>query len=577
MYELVSTSGDLTFEVPAGGPVVVGRAATTDAPVPDPTVSRRHAELSAGPEGLHVQDLGSSNGTFINGVPVTEGDAVDEDVISFGRVSFTVRARQAAAETVVHAGGDAAAATGDPGQAPPAEDSTPVGAIVRERKVEAPEGLPEALAEESATPALERLPEDDRERRQKTLEILLEISKELSRQEDVDRLLEKVVDFTFQTMDVDRASILLLEGAGELVPRISRKRGGDQSTSRHVPRSIANKSIRKRVALLTDNALQDERFLGRSIVMQRVRSAMCTPLIASDQSVLGILYVDNRTSTKAFDEEDLEFLTAFGGLAAVGIENSQLSERLRREALALSNFQRYFAPNVAERILEEAGSVGLGGERLPVVIFFSDIRGFTSMSERMDPDDVASLLSEYFTEMVGILFEHGGTLDKFMGDAIMALWGAPIAHEDDAERAMRTAMDQLAALDKLNERWAAEGRPRLEVGIGIDFGEVFAGNIGSDQRLEYTVLGDAVNTASRLCSNAGPGEILVTERFLAALRDPPEHEELPPIELKGKKQPVGVFRMVGGGEAPSVDPGGTPTAAKPAASPVDGQGAGAEA
>ena len=188
--------------------------------------------------------------------------------------------------------------------------------------------------------------------------------------------------------------------------------------------------------------------------------------------------------------------------------------------------------------------VKLGGQKRPVVVFFSDIRGFTPMSEKMLPDEIATLLTEYFTEMVEIVFEHGGTLDKFMGDAIMALWGAPIDHDDDADRAMRAAIEMMTTLEKLNAKWQEDGREQqVEIGIGINFGEVFAGNIGSDRRLEYTVIGDAVNVASRLCSEAGPGEIMVSEPLLKALRSPPEIEVLEPIELKGKAEAVQVYRV----------------------------------
>lgn len=165
------------------------------------------------------------------------------------------------------------------------------------------------------------------------------------------------------------------------------------------------------------------------------------------------------------------------------------------------------------------------------------------MSEEMSPDEIATLLTEYFTEMVEIVFEHGGTLDKFMGDAIMALWGAPLGRDDDADRAIRAAMEMQQVLDELNAKWAKEGRRRVEIGIGINFGEVFAGNIGSDRRLEYTVLGDAVNTASRLCTKAGPREILITEPLYRALKDPPAIETLEPLQLKGKAQAVAVYRV----------------------------------
>ncbi len=216
---------------------------------------------------------------------------------------------------------------------------------------------------------------------------------------------------------------------------------------------------------------------------------------------------------------------------------------MRREALVLSNFQRYFSPNIAQVIAQQQDAGRLPSEKRPVVIFFSDIRGFTPMSETMSPDNIATLLTEYFTEMVELVFEHGGTLDKFMGDAIMALWGAPMAHEDDADRAISCALDQLEALERLNTKWKEQGRQELGIGIGINFGEVFVGNVGSDRRLEYTVIGDAVNTASRLCSSAGPNEILISEPFFGQLKRPPSVETLDPIQVKGKSKKVPVYRV----------------------------------
>ena len=185
----------------------------------------------------------------------------------------------------------------------------------------------------------------------------------------------------------------------------------------------------------------------------------------------------------------------------------------------------------------------LGGDKRPVAVLFSDIRGFTALSETMNPDAMARLLTEYFTEMVECVFRHGGTLDKFIGDAVMAQWGAPLGETDDVDRAMEAALDMMEALDKLNERWMGESRPTLQIGIGLNFGEAFAGNIGSERRLEYTVIGDTVNTASRLCGAAGPGEILVSDEFRSALKTPPRLTAMPPMELKGKSQPVPVFKV----------------------------------
>ncbi len=256
--------------------------------------------------------------------------------------------------------------------------------------------------------------------------------------------------------------------------------------------------------------------------------------------------MDNLSAPGSFSDEDLQFLVAFSGLAAVGIENSRFAEQSRREALVRSNFERYFAPNVAADIAQQDGAVRLGGERRPITVLFSDIRGFTAISESMSPDAIAQLLTEYFTEMVEVIFEHGGTLDKFIGDAVMALWGAPISHSDDPDRAVEAAVAMQQAIEQLNRRWVASGRPEIGVGMGISHGDVFAGNIGSDRRLEYTVIGDAVNVASRLCAEAGPGEILVSEALLHVTRKPVNYEYLPELGLKGKTQVVQVYRLKAG-------------------------------
>jgi adenylate cyclase len=310
-----------------------------------------------------------------------------------------------------------------------------------------------------------------------------------------------------------------------------------------VPQSIVGTVVDEKVAVLSDNAGEDTRFGGQSILMQQVRSAICAPLISSEDKVLGVLYVDNFNLTKRFGESDLDFLIAFAGIVAVALENASFAERIRREALTRSNFERFFTPQLAARIANSEEAIRLGGEKRQVAVLFSDIRGFTALSETMNPDAMAKLLTEYFTEMVDCVFRHGGTLDKFIGDAVMAQWGAPIREENDPDRAMSAAIDMMQQLDTLNERWRAERRPELRIGIGLNFGEAFAGNIGSERRLEYTVIGDTVNTASRLCGKAQAGEIIVSEDFRRVLVNPPALDALEPLVLKNKSQPVPAFRV----------------------------------
>jgi adenylate cyclase len=532
-FKLISTEGEQTFELRSGGTLVVGRALSSDIPVLDPTISRRHAEVLWDGSGVHVKDLGSSNGTFLNGVKVEAAKLSPGDVVTFGKVPFRLKE-----------------ITGDP--RPNAHDTpssfgpvvAPGATIVRALPVRGDSRQPFAAVRTSqnTTGAIRETTPDraHQDKNEQKLALLLEVSKGLTSAVDVDALLEKIVGEVYKILDVDRVAILLADDKMDLQPKIARDKRGT-TAGKMVPQSIVRKVVEEKVAILSDNTLEDQRFGGQSIVMQRVRSAMCGPLIGSEERVLGVLYVDNLTTAHRFGEEDLEFLIAFAGIAGVAIENSQFADRIRRETLARSNFERFFAPGLAARIASSPDAVKLGGEKRQVAVLFSDIRGFTALSETMTPEEIATLLSEYFSEMVECVFRNNGTLDKFIGDAVMAQWGAPIGEPDDADRAMRAAIEMMNALDELNARWRRDGRPELSIGIGLNFGEAFAGNIGSERRLEFTVIGDTVNTASRLCSAADGGEILLSEEFRAALREPPPLEERTPIELKGKSQRTALY------------------------------------
>ena len=505
-FKLTSFDGDRELALPDGGGLVVGRTAEADLRVSDPTISRRHAELQAVGSGVAVRDLDSSNGTFINGVRIREGVLSPNDSVAFGKVIFWLKS--------VESVGPASA--------------SPV--IVSELQLH------------DDTPRHESARRDF-EREAAKLARLLGIAQKLSGEVDLDTLLSAVVDTTFESIHGDRVSILLRDAEGKLVPRLSKTRLGD-AVSGHVPRSIAERAAAERVAILSHNAVVDPRFTGASVLQQKIGGAMCTPLLAGADEVLGLLYVDSLSATNVFTDEDLQFLAAFGGIAAVSIRNVRYAEQVRREATIRANFERYFAPRVAAEIAREQREVVAGGERRPLAILFSDIRGFTALAENLSPEAVAMLLNQYFSEMVEIVFEHGGTLDKFIGDGLLALWGAPTAHPDDADRAVRAAIAMQRALATLNTRWHAEARPTLSIGIGISYGGVFVGNIGSHRRLEYSVLGDTVNTAARLCAQAGEHEILVTAPLGQALKEPRRLQKLDPLRVKGKDEPVVVYRIL---------------------------------
>lgn len=532
-YSLVGADPAQTFVLRDGAPMVVGRGLASDIPVPDPTISRRHAELVVSDGLVRLRDLGSSNGTYHNQAPVGAEQVTvrDGDTVTFGKVVFTLRAEAAVRP--------AAPAT-------PAAPPFNAGAtIVRALPVDLKEGLAAALRsgpQKRVTPDGTPIDIPPSERAQERLTTLLEVSTELTKQVSVDALLQTIADKCTRIFQVDRVAILLADAEGNLVAKLATDRKG-RALGSMVPQSIARASFDEKQAILSENAAEDQRFQGQSIVLQQVRSAICAPLVGSENRALGVIYVDSVLATHRFEEDDLDYLVAFSGIAAVALENSQFAERIRRETLARSNLERFFTPALAARIAQSPDAVKLGGDKRMVAVLFSDIRGFTALSETMNPDDMARLLSEYFTEMVECVFRHGGTLDKFIGDAVMAQWGAPLGEPDDADRAMRAAVDMMRSLAELNRQWRSEFRPELSIGIGLNFGEAFAGNIGSERRLEFTVIGDTVNTASRLCGAAEGGEILLSEPFTLAMRDKVPMTQHAPMELKGKSQLVPVWSV----------------------------------
>ena len=335
---LISPDGTQSYDLRDGIPLIVGRAPTCDLPVFDPTISRRHAELVSAGESLRIRDLGSSNGTFVNGAKIEDAQAAVDDLVAFGKVGFRLASFRLLTPVVPSTGIPAPAGATIVRQIPMRDSHAALAGLSAPATI--PGGMARASREVSVVPI---------DKNQLKLATLLEVSKGLSRAVDVDTILDKIVGFAYQTLEVDRVAILLCDDKGELTPKISRdKRGGD--VPRSVPQSIARKAVEEKVALLSDNAGEDQRFGGQSILMQQVRSAICAPLIGSEDRVLGVLYVDNPSITHRFSDEDLEFLVAFAGIAAVAIENSQFAERIRREALVRSNFERYFAPQLAARI-----------------------------------------------------------------------------------------------------------------------------------------------------------------------------------------------------------------------------------
>ena len=203
-----------------------------------------------------------------------------------------------------------------------------------------------------------------------------------------------------------------------------------------------------------------------------------------------------------------------------------------------STFKKYVSENIVDELLQNENSLELGGAQNEVCVLFCDIRGFTSLSEKMKPSEVVYLLNNYFEAMIDVVFTYNGTLDKIIGDELMVLYGVPIKGDNDSQNAVNTAMEMFKSLEKFNSRMSEENLPKLKIGIGINYGKVVSGNIGSEKQMNYTVIGDAVNLAARLCSHAKSGQIVISESVYDQISNQKNFEIQKPIRVKGKSNEI---------------------------------------
>jgi adenylate cyclase len=377
------------------------------------------------------------------------------------------------------------------------------------------------------------------------LRITWELTRDIGLERDQDRLLDKILLALFKFTRADRGVILLRESDGTLHPRAARRRDGSE-TAIQVSSTILNHVIKERAGVLTHDASMDfAASKGKSMILNRISSAMVVPLLhESEKEVLGVLWLDSE-SLAQFQPKDLELITSVAGQAAMFIENTILAKKVEAEIVMRDRFSRLVAPNVADLMMSGKLEVKKGGQLMQeLTIFNSDIRGFTSMSEGTPAEVIVEMLNDYFELMVETLFKYEGTLDKFMGDGIMAFWGAPLGHRDDAIRSVQCAVEQMEVLGRFNRQRITENKPPLAVGIGVHTGPCVVGYVGSSKALSYTVIGDTANTSARLCSTALAGQVVISETTLARLGDRFDYEELDAKSLKGKERPMRRFNVI---------------------------------
>jgi adenylate cyclase len=520
MGKIIVTGNDQRREYELGAVNTVGRHPDNTLQILDRIVSKEHAQIIRQPDGRYLfRDLGSLNGSFLRGERMSEHILADGDEITLGSTRLTFQER-ALEDSILQKVTIAPSATE---------------ALIRQ-KVQAPSGR-------EFLPEKEIFDVEVLRRDYEKLRLANELGRSIGLEVNLEVLLEKIIMKAFELIPADRGVILLMED-GVPKPKIARTRDG-KNEQIVLSKSIISEVVQNKASVLSSDATMDSRFsAAHSVIMQGIRSTMTVPLLHHDE-LLGIMHLDSMIATNAFVEKDLQIFGGIASQAAVAIHNSQLAREIEQEAKTRAQFQRLLSPNLVDQVVQGKLQLEKGGQLSEVTLLFSDIRGFTSMSESRAPQEIVRMLNEYFELMVDVIFKYEGTLDKFVGDEIIALFGAPVAMESAELKAVQCALDMLQVLNEFNRVRVAEGQNEIKIGIGINTGLVVTGAIGSSRALQYTAIGDAMNTTARLCSVAQSGQIILSEATFKKVQGQIAAVPLPPVRLKGKADELRIYNAVG--------------------------------
>lgn len=511
--------------------VVLGRAPGSDLVLSDESVSRSHARIRQHGNAWIIEDLGSKNGVKVNTYRTSEQQLVNGDRIDVGAVRLYVDIRPLSATAEARVVFDEEK---ERGLRTEVIDMQQLGSMLS-AVVDEPE--PDSL------PAADRPPSPE----SNLLPLFSEAAEALISVETLKETLERILALVFNNLPVERGVICLYdEQAGTTEPKVMRTREGVANEPISISSNIANDVIQHKQALLVQDTMMDERYGGAdSVILMNIKSAMCAPLYRQGR-ITGFIYVDRQTGKHPFSATHLQTLSTLAVLSAVAVERTALREEVRYEQDMRSRLARYSSPAVVDRIIEasDLADRSMVAEEGDITVLFADLTGFTAMAESLPPSEVVQLLNMVFERLTEVVFEFDGTLDKFRGDGMMAFFGAPLAMEDHARRAVDAALRMQEMLTDLNAYSGAAHQ--LAMRVGINSGTVVVGDIGSPQRKDYTVIGDVVNVASRFESSvARPGQVVIGPHTFDQLGPEYDCVALDETTLKGKAKPVRPYLVNG--------------------------------
>ncbi len=524
MFELVFLNGARAGAViTVEGDMIAGRSPDCAIEVPDPNASRHHVQVSLVDDKLMAKDLGSANGAFLNEQRFGEGELSTGDIIRLGETRLRVQSKRPVG-------------TGH-------TDSSLSGTSFRMREEEIQEDLNMSMSMsmiDMPKPASVSV-----SAAQQRLEAIMSVSEQLANIAKLEDLYAPVIDSLFKIFpQSDRGFIMLGDEVESLIPVFNHQRGQKSNENLTVSRSLCHAALDKKSIIVYQDGGDADFDQGMSLISLNIRSAMVVPLMVKDE-VLGLVLIDTPDRRRSFTNDDMELAATVCVQVAIAIKNALLFEQQESDAITRRNLMRFLPKPVADQCLDGDVSIELGGSSYQGTVFFSDVVGFTRMSEQLSPEEVIQMMNGYFDLMVPCIETTGGAIDKFIGDAIMAFWGIPFNDDDSAFKGVTAALNMQTALATFNYAQSQTDHPQIAMGIGLATGPVVAGNIGSADRVEYTVLGDTVNTASRIEATACSDQILVNQETWNMLGEKGFGIAMPPLSVKNKAEPLNTYSIRG--------------------------------
>jgi adenylate cyclase len=509
------------IELPPGNQIL-GRSGDNQLCISEPSLSSKHLLVSNFDDHLEVMDLNSSNGTILNNKRIAPFSAIKVnrgDKLVLGKLNIeyhidTEGHSESGSQEEVDVRGDVTVlAKFDPKQFQVAAENT---------------GKDMALIQQN----------------NKRLAFLYSFGQKIGSILEVRDLFKHILREIFDLFSAaDRALVFLLKD-GEMKPEIFMKDGQEYpiEEATYSKTIVSMATNEKQGFIASDLGSGHDIDRSKSIVMLNLQCTMIVPFVV-DNELYGLLQLDSTKKINAFTPEDLKMLSGISNQVAVNIKNKQLIQEMHNQEKIKGSLERYLGPKMVTHLIDNKINLDQQGEERLVSVLFSDIRGFTPLSERLRPAQVIEILTIYFSRMTQVIFKYDGFIDKFIGDAIFVIFGIPLFQDNHAELAVKAGVEMQRELTKLNEEIFNPMDIQLNVGIGINTGNVVYGNIASMDRPEVTILGDNVNTTERLCSLAKGGQVLISEETTKYLKEIYEMEKLGLMRLKGKEEKVMVYSI----------------------------------